>query len=76
LFLSLFLGIAAVYFIASLVFSMLISFPEAPKYIALLPISFAALHFGYGIGFGRGIIGLTFVGRIFRAKRRVKLNDI
>jgi len=50
-FLWLFLGVAGSYLIISLAFSALISQKKGWRYFGLLPISFACLHFGYGIGF-------------------------
>lgn len=51
------LGIVLMYIIVSLTASAVIGAKEGWKYVLLLPISFAALHFGYGIGFFRGIVG-------------------
>lgn len=56
-----FLGIATTYLAASLAFSALISLREGWKYLGLLPISFAALHFGYGMGLAQGVTGLCSV---------------
>jgi len=72
LFIRPFLGIAFAYLALSLGFSVLTSMKEGCwKYVGLLPISFAALHFGYGIGFGRGIVGLCAPDRILRSKSKV-----
>jgi hypothetical protein len=62
-FLGLFLGCVIVYLVASLAFSAVISSKHGWKYLGLLPISFAALHFGYGIGFAQGIARLRCVKR-------------
>ncbi len=58
LFCKVFFGIALLYLIISFAVSSAISSCEGWKYLGLLPISFGALHFGYGIGLVRGIIGL------------------
>lgn len=62
LFLRVFFGIGVSYLVALLVFSTIIGAKYGWKYVGLLPISFAALHFGYGIGFAMEII------RLFRSK--------
>lgn len=63
-FLWLFVGGTLGYFMASLAFSAVISSKRGWKYVVLLPISFAALHFGYGIGFARGVARLRSVKRL------------
>jgi glycosyltransferase involved in cell wall biosynthesis len=60
---------AIVYLIFSLVFSAEISSKHSWKYLGLLPISFAALHFGYGIGFAQGVCRLCLV-KMSRKRRR------
>ncbi len=65
-----FFGIALLYFTVSLTFSALISVKEGFKYLGLLPISFAALHFGYGMGFAHAIIRLCCLNRIRRWKKK------
>lgn len=47
------------YIVASTLVSARISYREGWKYLPILPIVFATLHFGYGIGFLRGIIGFV-----------------
>jgi GT2 family glycosyltransferase len=59
---GLFWGIALAYLIVSLGFSAQIGAKEGYRYIALVPISFAALHLGYGMGFLMGISGVRFFG--------------
>lgn len=61
---KLFFGIVVVYFTVSLAFSISIGKKEGNKYVGLLPISFAALHLGYGMGFLRGIVGCCFFSRV------------
>jgi glycosyltransferase involved in cell wall biosynthesis len=56
LFLWVLMAITAAYLTMSLFSSVLISAKEGFKYLGLLPVSFAALHFGYGMGFGYGLI--------------------
>ncbi len=70
-FLRLFVGSAIAYLIVSLAFSAVISSKRSWKYLGLLPISFAALHFGYGIGFARGIVGLCSLDGTRRSRRKV-----
>ncbi len=70
LFLTVFWGIVGLYLIVSLAFSTIISRKEGFKYLGLMPISFAALHFGYGIGFARGIIGLCLHKRVPRRRSK------
>ncbi len=60
LFLGFFGGVAVLYLAVSLAFSAVVTAKEGRKYLGLLPVSFAALHFGYGIGFWRGILELCF----------------
>ena len=67
-FLKVFAGIALIYLVASLSLSALISSKEGWQFMRLLPISFAALHFGYGLGFNRGVIGLC-LRKLFRKKK-------
>jgi glycosyltransferase involved in cell wall biosynthesis len=55
---QLFVGSAIAYLIVSLGFSAVISSKRGWKLFGLLPISFAALHFGYGIGFAQGVCRL------------------
>lgn len=54
-YMPLFLGVAGVYTAASLMFSLLLSVKYGFRYAPALPVVFAALHFGYGIGFLKGL---------------------
>ncbi len=67
LFLWLFWGIAGSYIGGSLVSSMLISNKRGWRYFYVLPVSFSALHFGYGIGFLEGLF-TSFIGISFNSK--------
>jgi glycosyltransferase involved in cell wall biosynthesis len=66
LFAKVFFGVALLYLAASLGSSAVISRKEGFKYLGLLPISFAALHFGYGIGFMQEIVRLCFLSRVLK----------
>lgn len=63
LFLWFFLAITSFYVLSSLTFSALISKKEGWRYLWVLPISFACLHFGYGLGFLRGVFNLIRIGK-------------
>ncbi len=54
-FLWLFLFIIGSYIIANLVFSLRISLKEGLRYFTVLPLTFATLHFSYGIGYLKGV---------------------
>ena len=56
LFLAVFSSIILVYLMATMGVSIMISKREGWEYLGLLPVSFGALHLGYGIGFSRGIL--------------------
>jgi glycosyltransferase involved in cell wall biosynthesis len=64
LFTKVFIGIVLLYVGVSLACSTVISAKEGWRYLGLLPISFAALHFGYGIGLVRGIVELCLHKRV------------
>jgi cellulose synthase/poly-beta-1,6-N-acetylglucosamine synthase-like glycosyltransferase len=51
--------VLAVYAGASLLFSLRISARNGWMYLPLLPAAFACLHFGYGLGFVAGLLGLA-----------------
>ena len=53
-----FIGLASFYLIVSTGMSAAISATEGRRYLFLIPIGFAALHFGYGIGFLSGVCRL------------------
>lgn len=63
-FLWLFLGITGSYFLSSLAFSALISRKNGWRYFGMLPVSFACLHFGYGLGFLKGLFREVQIGGI------------
>lgn len=54
-FLRLFLLIVALYLSANFAFSFSIAFKKGLKLLPFLPISFAVLHFSYGLGYLKGI---------------------
>lgn len=58
-FLSVCLVVLAVYAGASLLFSLGISARNGWRHLPLLPAAFACLHFGYGLGFLAGLLGLV-----------------
>jgi glycosyltransferase involved in cell wall biosynthesis len=60
---------AMTYLLVSLTVSAAISSIKGWKYLPLLPISFACLHFGYGIGFAHGVISLL-VDRFARKRQK------
>jgi glycosyltransferase involved in cell wall biosynthesis len=62
LFLVVFLGIALLYSGVSLAVSATASAKEGWKYFGLLPLSFGALHFGYGMGFLLGLVNDLYLG--------------
>jgi hypothetical protein len=64
LFIGVFIWIALTYLVVSMAYSAAISTREGWKYFPLLPISFGALHFGYGIGFIRGVGELLFQRKV------------
>ncbi len=73
LFGGLFLGIVLLYVIVSLGFSAVIGAKEGWKCICLLPVSFAALHLGYGMGFCCGIMGyLAVISKAGHKEPKVK----
>ncbi|UCG46726.1 MAG: glycosyltransferase [Phycisphaerales bacterium] len=63
LFIWVFVAIVGLYLLASLFVSASISARSGWRYFAALPISFACLHFGYGLGFLRGILDLVMPKR-------------
>jgi succinoglycan biosynthesis protein ExoA len=50
-FLNLFLLAVSSYLLASLVASLLIAYRKGWRYFPLLPVAFAVIHFGWGLGF-------------------------
>jgi GT2 family glycosyltransferase len=58
-FLSVCLVVLAVYGGASLLFSLGISARRGWRHLPVLPAAFACLHFGYGLGFLAGLLGLV-----------------
>lgn len=67
-----FLFVILGYLLINMGFSSLISAKEGVKYIFVLPITFAVLHFSYGFGYLKGI--LDFI--IFKKHLRKKIEDI
>jgi glycosyltransferase involved in cell wall biosynthesis len=51
-----FLSAIASYVAATLCFALIISFRGNWKYLPVLPVAFACLHFGYGLGFFAGLL--------------------
>ncbi len=58
-FLSVCLAVVGAYAGASLLFSLRISARNGWRHLPLLPAAFACLHFGYGLGFLAGLLGLV-----------------
>ncbi|HQU32177.1 MAG: glycosyltransferase family 2 protein [Planctomycetia bacterium] len=71
-FLLLFVSWLFLYLSANIVASGSIAFKKGLKYIFVLPIVFATLHFSYGIGYLKGI--LDFI--VFKKHRRNKIVDV
>jgi glycosyltransferase involved in cell wall biosynthesis len=59
-FLSLFLLAISSYLLVSLLFSLLIARRKGWRYFPLLPVAFAVMHFGWGLGFLWRLGGLRF----------------
>lgn len=66
----LFLFISVSYIIANLVFSLKISLKRGLKYFFVLPVVFATVHFGWGIGYLKGV--WDFIIFVDHKKRKVK----
>ncbi len=71
-FLLLFVSLLFLYLSANIIASGSIAFKKGLKYIFVLPIVFATLHFSYGIGYLKGI--LDFI--VFKKHRRNKIVDV
>ena len=65
-----FLSISISYAIINLGYSLKISLQKGLKYFIILPIVFATVHFGWGIGYLRGIWDFIILGH--HKKRNVK----
>jgi succinoglycan biosynthesis protein ExoA len=61
--LSLWLALLGGYTVANLTASVLTSARTEWNFLSLLPFIFGCYHFGYGIGFLRGVLGLTIFRR-------------
>jgi hypothetical protein len=68
----LFILIFSLYLIANLSFSSQISIKKGTKYLPVLPIVFATLHFSYGFGFLKGI--WDFI--ILKKHKKRKIEDV
>lgn len=64
--------IAGSYLAASLLFSSIISVKKGWRYLPLLPLAFGTIHFGYGVGFLKGV--WDFV--ILRKHLKRKIEDV
>lgn len=68
----LFLAIILSYLIVNIGFSLLVALKKGLKYLFVLPITFATLHFSYGIGYLKGI--WDFI--ILKRHKRKKIEDV
>jgi len=64
--------IVLLYIFVNLTFSFLIAVRKGLKYLFVLPVSFAVLHFSYGLGYIRGI--WDFI--IFEKYKKKRIKDI
>jgi len=64
--------ISGSYLAASLLFSLMISAKKGWRYLPLLPLAFGTIHFGYGLGFLKGL--WDFV--ILRKHLKRKIEDV
>lgn len=71
-FIWLFVFIIAIYALVNIPLSFLIAVKKRLEYFFVLPVTFATIHFGYGIGYLKGI--LDFV--ILRKNRKKKIEDL
>lgn len=69
-FLWLTLFISASYIIANLSFSLKISFNKNGKYLFLLPFVFAIVHFGWGIGYLKGVLDFIILQKSKKGKTK------
>ena len=67
-FLWLFLFISALYIIVSLAFSLTISFKKSTNCFFILPFVFAIIHFGWGIGYLKGIWNFAILRKDLKAR--------
>lgn len=63
-----FLFVSALYIIVNLAFSLTISFKKSTNCFFILPLVFAIIHFGWGIGYLRGIWDFIIFKKDLRAK--------
>jgi cellulose synthase/poly-beta-1,6-N-acetylglucosamine synthase-like glycosyltransferase len=73
-FLGMFFAILGLYLTANIVFSFYIALKNGLKLLLVLPVAYATLHFGYGLGFLKGIWDFMILKKHLRQKTRdVKL---
>lgn len=66
--------ILATYLLTSLAFSIKIALKEGLRFLPILPIAFACIHFSYGIGFLKGILDFMILKKHLKQKiKDVKL---
>ncbi|MHC4114239.1 MAG: glycosyltransferase family 2 protein [Planctomycetota bacterium] len=68
----LFLFVSALYIIVNLAFSLAISFKKSTNCFFILPFVFATIHFGWGIGYLKGV--WDFI--IFKKDLKAKIQDM
>lgn len=71
-FLWLFIFFVSLYMLTNLIMSLFISIRKGLKYLFILPITFATLHFSYGIGYLNGIIDFI----IFKKHKKKKTKHV
>lgn len=62
--------IAGSYLAASLLFSSIISIKKGWRYLPLLPLAFGAIHFGYGLGFLKGLWDFVILRKHLKRKTK------
>jgi len=63
-----FLAIFGLYFAANIVFSLHVALKKGLKLFFVLPVAYATLHFGYGLGFLKGVWDFTILKKHLRQK--------
>jgi hypothetical protein len=58
------LGIGLVYLCCTVIASIITAAKHGWSYLPILPLVFACYHFGYGIGFIKGVIDFMILGRV------------